>query len=215
MNWSDLASRLIEGGARLAGGALGTVVAGPAGTVVGERVGGMVAGWLGVDATPEAVAQRLEDPAAMQIVVEKEAEHRFELERLVLALVQTEIEQTGQSYRKELESEDPFVRRARPTWLYTMSRVWAFQVVSTFTTAFVALISAIFSASFTIADLVKVIDALARVNESTLVMWGAALSVVGIYNWRRTTDKQTQAGAIAPPPTMGGLIGRLMGTQER
>ena len=215
MSWKGVSEQLISGGARLAGGAIGSVLLGPGmGSAAGAKVGGLIAGWLGVDATPDAVAEKIQDPQAMARVVEQEKAHAHELAALVLEAQSVESTQTGQTYRAELASSDEYVRRARPTFIYRMSSVWSFQVVATFSTGFGALLARMFVDGFSTADFNATLEGLVHVTEATVLIWGAALSVVGIYQWRRSTDKQTEAGQ-APPPGIGGVLGRMMGKQER
>ncbi|WP_276200291.1 3TM-type holin [Chelatococcus sp. XZ-Ab1] len=70
MQWADLAGTLIKAGAPV----LGTALGGPAGATIGGIIGTAVAEALGVEATPEAVADALAQPGASGAVRQVEAE---------------------------------------------------------------------------------------------------------------------------------------------
>ena len=70
MQWTDLAGALVKAGAPV----LGTAIGGPAGAAIGGIIGTAVAQALGVDATPEAVADALNRPGASSAVQQVEAE---------------------------------------------------------------------------------------------------------------------------------------------
>lgn len=84
MQWGDLAGAIIKTGAT----GLGTVIGGPLGASLGSVVGKEIARRLGVDATPEAVGQAIQnDPRAADVVQAVEAEHAaliVELEKKAL-----------------------------------------------------------------------------------------------------------------------------------
>ena len=60
MKWTDLAGALVKAGAPI----LGTALGGPAGAAVGGAIGGAIAEALGVEPSPEAVADALTQPGA-------------------------------------------------------------------------------------------------------------------------------------------------------
>ena len=57
IDWTKIAGPLIGAGATV----LGTIVGGPTGAAVGKAAGGVLAEVLGVPATPEAVAEAIEN----------------------------------------------------------------------------------------------------------------------------------------------------------
>lgn len=113
MQWADIAP-LVASAAPTLGKMLGGVIGGPLGAAIGGTAGNILAGALGVSATPEAVQTALTDPAADQGKVaaalqgaEVEAQARWQaLTAMVQAeadLAKTEAHETGETIRSELQ----------------------------------------------------------------------------------------------------------------
>lgn len=99
--------------ARVIGGALGRID-NPAAKTAAEALGGVA----------DAFARREIDPAAV-------AEANRHLERIAeveSAAYRTAITQINRTFRTELASDDPFVRRWRPTFGYAVAFTWVLQV---------------------------------------------------------------------------------------
>ncbi len=99
-----------------------------------------------------------------------EAMARLEQEEL-----KTLITEINQSLRAEVASSDPYVRRMRPTFGYIMAVTWAAQMLAV---------------AFTILDnpaqAGEVINAMASLS----AIWTVGLSVLGIYVYKRSQEKQ-------------------------
>lgn len=105
---------------------------------------------------------------------------------IVIAEMQEEtkrLAETNATMRAEISSGDPFVRRARPTFLYVMALTWGIQAIG--------LTAAIVWKPEVGA---KLIGSLADLT----AMWSVALAVVGVYVKTRSDDKKVAAGRPAP-----------------
>jgi len=163
----------------------------------------MVAGWLGgEDAEKTAVTvvnaakqiAGVEDPqdALTQIENDPELKIKFQQAMLPLAIARLENEskqlaEINATMRVEAKSNDGFVRRWRPFFGYTVAITWLIQM-----TALGILIVAEPKAA------PAVISAMAELS----MMWGVALSILGISVSKRSQDKALAAGKNTPP----GLI---------
>jgi hypothetical protein len=107
--------------------------------------------------------------------------------------------EVNSSLRAEITSNDKFVRRMRPTFGYLMAITWAAQMLGI---AYIMI--------FHTKDAVLVIDAM----ESLGTIWAVALSVLGVYVYKRSEDKKLrnryitlaadngeEHSAIKKPPT--------------
>jgi len=115
MNWKEIGEQVLGFGLPL----LGSVLGGPAGGAVGT----MVASALGVGDEPEAVAKAiLADPTGAAAKLEElETRHRHEIERLSLEAAITNTREVNRTWRSEIASSDPYVRRMRPTFGYVLA----------------------------------------------------------------------------------------------
>lgn len=110
------------------------------------------------------------DPAQMEAARQHaEAMARMEHDEFVASL-----SEVNQSLRAEVASDDAYVRRMRPTFGYLMAFTWAAQM---FGLAYVIV--------FQTAKAGVVLDAM----ESLSAIWAVALSVLGIYVYKRSEDK--------------------------
>lgn len=102
------------------------------------------------------------------------------------AVTLTEVNRT---IRREVASDDPYVRRMRPTFGYIIALTWLGQMGAV---AYLIAIKPAFA--------VEVIAALDNLSTS----WSVALGVLGIYVYKRSHDK---SGPLSLPD--GGGIARL------
>ena len=91
--------------------------------------------------------------------------------------------QINESLRAEIQSEDQYVRRMRPTFGYLMALTWASQMLGI---AYVIIFDTERAAS--------VMTAMASLS----AIWAVGLSVLGIYVYKRSEDKKL----ITPPETI-------------
>lgn len=138
----------------------------------------------------EAVAEHRIAPAQIM-----EANRHLEaLARTEAARHETVIRQVNRTMRQEIASEDAYVRRWRPTFGYAVAITWTIQMAG-LTYAVVA----------TPALAGEILAAMTHLS----VIWGVALSVLGVTVAKRSQDKAWETGAAAPG---GGLeaLGRSL-----
>lgn len=198
MKWSDVGNIIASAAPVVAG-----LLTGPAGVAV--TVGGLIAKTLGSDTDPASVAQILQtDPAAFERVRKFEIDNETTLTRLHLEAETAQLTEINATMRAEAASLDPYVRRWRPTFGYSVALAWTMQMVGLTIILGWAVIKTPASAS-------GIIDAMARVISSLMVLWGVALSVLGINVKKRSDDKQLSAGKPQEPGMLGTLLHRLAG----
>lgn len=155
---------------------LGSALGGRAGGAVGE----LIAGALGVENKPDAVAKALQnDPQAMIKLQELQKNHQRELERMHLEAETARLSEINQTMRAEATADDGFVRRWRPTFGYMVALTWLLQSV--------AIAWAMVAEPGEAADLINAVTALTP-------MWGIALSILGINITSRSRDKRVAKG---------------------
>lgn len=109
------------------------------------------------------------------------------------------LQQVNETMRAEYGSNDAYVRRARPTFLYVMAATWAVQALGLFA-------AVVFKPELA----AKIIEAAGQLT----TMWGVALTVVGVAVKARSDDKARALGADAPSLT-GALSGLAAGIAAR
>lgn len=93
------------------------------------------------------------------------------------------IAQINESLRAEVASNDPYVRRMRPTFGYIIAVTWAAQMLAI---AYVIV--------FETPQAALVIEAV----QSLGTIWAVGLSVLGIYVYKRSEEKRMDV--FSPPP---------------
>lgn len=119
--------------------------------------------------------------SAGQIKPEQIAEmnrHVERLEELQLDERKNILSEVNQSLRAEVSSNDPYVRRMRPTFGYMIAVTWAAQMLAL---AYVVV--------FDTKNAAIVINAM----ENLGTIWAVGLSVMGIYVYKRSEDKKVQS----------------------
>jgi leucyl aminopeptidase (aminopeptidase T) len=101
--------------------------------------------------------------------------HAEKLAEIKMSAEQAAYSQVNESLRTEVASDDAYVRRMRPTFGYLMAFTWAAQM---FAIAYVIV--------FRTAESSMVLQAM----ESLGMIWGIALSVLGVYVYKRSEDKK-------------------------
>jgi len=102
--------------------------------------------------------------------------HTEALAALQLKELETTITQTNESLRTEVVSEDLYVRRMRPTFGYLMAFTWTAQMMAI-----------TYIMVFRTEDAPVILQA----ADSLTVIWTMALSVLGIYVYKRSREKIT------------------------
>ena len=181
MKWSDVAG-VVGKAAPL----LGTVLGGPA----GGAVGGLVAAALGVEQTPEAVQQAAADPAAAAKLRELEERHRYDLEAAHIRAAETSVREVNQTARVEAQSDDAYVRRARPTLVYIVGLIVLLQAVG-----------GIAAVSYGQGD--EFASVLRAMMEPLAILCG----VIGVYVRSRSTHDKPIAAGKEPPAGLLSMLG--------
>lgn len=109
---------------------------------------------------------------------------------------QTALREVNATIRAETQSEDAFTRRWRPFFGYVAAATWGLQAA--------AIAFAIAYATAVPGRAADILPALAQLMGAMTVMWGIALSVLGIQVVQRSRDKALAAGA--PPPTLFEML---------
>lgn len=105
-----------------------------------------------------------------------------------------QLESVNATMRAEAASADPYVRRARPTFLYAMALTWTLQTVG-------LMVAVVLQPSLGAALLQAAAD--------LTTLWGIALTVVGVAVKARSDDKARAMGLEAP--TIFQTIAQAMG----
>jgi len=123
-------------------------------------------------------------------------EYQRQTAQRAISLYQEEtkrLQSVNETIRAEAASSDPYVRRMRPTMGYALILSWTMTMGAIVYT----IVTDPGSAS-------AVIVALADLS----VMWSVALSVLGLYVYKRSEDKKPPAGGFG---VLGKIAGRIMG----
>lgn len=169
---------------------IGSLLGGPA----GGAVGGLLASWLGVEDTADAVMQKLtSDPNALLEVQRMESEERqqlrqlgFEQARQKLADKQHQHQQQQETIRSGDNAEDEYVRRTRPkiarySFIAGAAYVLIFELLAVFAKADgadMALAGAVFSPALAYMGF-RTLDAFSRHKGPKIGGASSALEVRG------------------------------------
>jgi len=139
-----------------------------------------------------ALATSSIDPEKLA-AAEETARLRLEAE---LAHDQRVLTEVNRSLRMEIASSDPYVRRMRPTFGYIMALSWAAQMGA------IAWVIAVEP-----AQAANVLAAMASLG----TIWTVGLSVLGIYVYKRSREKEVAAGAasVQAGQVLGETLGRV------
>lgn len=174
IDWKKVGNKL-RGALPVLGGALG----GP----LGATAGGVIADFLGVDNSPEAVMTALDDPKAILALKKAKLESDTQITLAYIASENEKLKIVNNTMQTEANSFDAFVRRWRPFYGYCLAVTWTIQMVLTTIYIGSALTNPEVDFAAAIAPLVSVYTILAG-------MWTVALTVLGVSVHNRTKDKQ-------------------------
>lgn len=93
------------------------------------------------------------------------------------------LQAVNETMRTEINSGDPFVRRARPSFIWSMSITWSIQML--------CISAAVVMYPDKAGPLITACAGLTG-------MWAVALAVIGVYFKARSDDKKLAAGVDAP-----------------
>lgn len=109
------------------------------------------------------------------------------------------VTQVNESLRAESASTDPYVRRMRPTFGYIIAATWGAQMLAL---AYIII--------FDTAQAGMVIDAMAQLG----TIWGVGLSVLGIYIYKRSEEKQRNSDASSNYDAANGAVNGAANTAQ-
>ncbi len=184
MDWTKIAGPLAQVGAT----ALGTLIGGPAGAVIGNVVGPAIAAALGVE-TPEQVAELAAKAPDDVRSAAATAEALPDVRAAIAEADARMLAEINATMRAESSSEGWLQRTWRPAFGLSFAFVWTLHGL--------ALAHALFTRQFEI---------IAKIPDLT-VFYGVAGAVVGVYAWKRTEEK-----LAAPPAGLPGVMGSAIGT---
>lgn len=148
----------------------------------------------------------LADPGKAIETIQANAELQVKLQQALAPVMISQYEsETRQlktvnaTMRAELASEDKYVKRWRPTLGYAVTITWFLQMG--------ALSVIIVIKPEKAAEIITAMGSLA-------VMWGFALSVLGVSVAARSKDKQIVAGQTPATGILGALAQRLAGAKQ-
>ena len=192
--------KVLEQAAPIVGGLLAGPAAGAITTILSQA--------LGVKDEPDAVLKALEDdPAAVERIRALEIRQKTDLTRLqITAETQRMVSdnsadtqrlaEVNKTMRVEASSADPWVRRARSTFIYCMAFSWVVLMVS-------ISIGIVYNPE-RVAKIGEIMFQLAG-------MWSVALTVIGVAVRERSKDKAVAAGI----PPKEGLLSLMVGKTKR
>lgn len=126
-----------------------------------------------------------------------EANRHIEAMTRIEAVRESEIlAEINATMRTEARSEDAYVRRWRPTFGYAVALTWTVQMAG--------LTYAVIATPEVAAEILAAIGSLS-------LIWGVALSVLGINVVKRSQDKAVGAGQGLPTGLGGRLAGAIFG----
>lgn len=200
MDWKDV-GKLIAPLAPMAGSILGGLIPFPGGSIIGQKLGEMIAGAFGVAPTPaavsEAVANSTEETARVKInaavaQARAEIEGFVEVEEAYLHAVEVGLAQTGETMRLELRPENRH-------WFFTGWRPASGWVFVVYATAFgaILMLAGVMSAFF---GKPEALDRLSNAWPIYAAYFGTLAAMVGVYVVARTADKVSGVDTTAAKP---------------
>jgi hypothetical protein len=207
MAWQDTLKKIAS-----AAPLLGRLLPIPGAGVAGD----LIAAAFGTKNDPESLEAAINaDPNAVLKLREIEDNNRTLLQQqLILAetariqanlLAESDrLKTINETMRAETSSEDPYVRRWRPTWGYATALTWTVQGLG-FMAAVVWVVVA------TPEQAGQVFDGIAAILGSMTIIWGIALSVLGVNVHQRSKDKAVAAGQTPAPGIIASLTSRIKG----
>lgn len=99
---------------------------------------------------------------------------------------ETALAEINQSLRLEASSDDPYVRRMRPTFGYLMAFTWAAQMMGL---------------AYVLTFETEKAPAVLESMEALSTIWGVGLSVLGIYVYKRSEEKKIIASPVVKVKT--------------
>lgn len=135
------------------------------------------------------------------------AKFQADMAQVELRLFQAEnerLESINKTMRAEVNSNDGYVRRWRPTFGYVMAGTWCLQILGTVAGMVWAVVAEPLNSGM-------ILKGIADANAATVPMWAVALSVIGVSVAKRSQDKKVAAGQDGGPTMLSAIAGKIMG----
>jgi len=142
------------------------------------------------------VIAALGNPEARARLRQIELAHEAELTRMHIEAETARLVAVNQTMRAETVSQDPYVRRWRPTFGYLTAAAWALQCGAI---------------AWSIVASPEHGGTVAQTVTALTPMWGVALAVLGINVTSRSRDKQVAASQQPQPGILQALAARIGG----
>lgn len=205
MDWKDIGKKIASTGATLLGTAIG---GGPGGSLLG----GIVADALGVENEPDEISKAIDrDPQAAVKLKEIQSKERVRLQEIASKQAIAEIEaetarhrSINETMRAELQAEDNYRGRWRPTFGYVM----AFNMAVISIAFFAAVVAVILEPE----QGGNIADGFAAMLASFVTIFSLGLGVLGIQVHQRSKDKRLASGV--KEPTLLQRLGAIAGKQS-
>lgn len=146
-----------------------------------------------LDEVDDALSKNEIDPEQLQ----RANRHIEEMARLRVKRETAMMAEINATMRAEVKSEDAYVRRWRPTFGYAVALTWTVQMAGL---------------TYAVVMTPEFAGEILTAMTSLSVIWGVALSVLGINVAKRTRDKEIAAGELPRPGVMRRLAGSLFGS---
>lgn len=203
MDWKNLGKKIASTGATL----LGTAIGGGAG---GSLLGGIVADVLGVENDPDQISKAIDrDPEAAVKLRQIQSDERVRLREITGRQAIAEIEADtarhraiNDTMRAELQAQDSYRGRWRPTFGYVM----AFNMATISIAFFAAVVAVIVNPEQGGA----IADGFAAMLAAFVTIFSLGLGVLGIQVQQRSKDKRLAAGIDEPT-----ILERIGATMKR
>lgn len=178
---------------------LGATLAGPA----GGQVGALIAQAFGTRDDPEAMLAAItRDPEATAKLRAIETTHQAALARMHLEAETAALREVNATMRAELEADDKFRGRWRPTFGYVMAGAFGLQIIATS--------AATLAGAFIHPQHAgEILNAVAEHTAAQTAIWTVALGVLGVQAYRRSGDKRAAMGHPEP-----SLVARILGEPD-
>lgn len=187
----------------------GLAVGGPFAPIAASIVSKAIGAEDDTEGSIAAAMERIGPEKAAAALKQAEQDRSEELALMAEQNRRTLIEETNKTARAEINSNDPYVRGWRPAFGYAVKNVFLIQVGGSSIMVLIAIITEALGGIDKGAT-VEIINAIAAMIGATTVIWGFALSVLGVNISSRSKDKAVSAGQPPPSGVLGDIITKLV-----
>jgi hypothetical protein len=154
---------------------------------------------------PEDALSKIQNDPALFVEYQKALQPTIVAE---LAAETAQLESINQTMRAEYAQDDLYTKRWRPTYGYCMAITWTLQMLGFTIIAGWAVVKQPTQSA-------QIIQAIASMIGASMVLWGVALSVLGIQVSKRSDEKAMRMGHKPPEGIMSALATRIGGNRGK